>query len=484
MMEKRDGGASDAAAEILAAFATSAFHLSEAAGRAAKHVIFDSVAVAVTAIPHHAAATARDFAWRYRAQSGANTILGASFKSDLETAAFVNGVLMRCHDFNDLYIGTKSGGHPSDIVLGVLGAAQAFGRSGGEALTALAVGYETMLSLFDLVPLERQGFDYTNVTLIGAACAIGRLMGLDPGQMKQALCIAATSHLSTNEIESGDLNKTGDLTLWKRFHGGEAVRHAVWSCQLASVGVEGALRAFTGACGFFMHLGAGDVEGELRGRLQPATALTRIGHSVMKRWPVGSRAQSAIHAALEARRQIAGAEEIETARVLTNESAYDHLVRIREHAWRPFSRETADHSLPYVVGQALLDGRVGTDSFDPETVNDLNRLDFLKKITIEIDSSGLSKKEQADQGYPTKIVLRTKNGREIAAEGGAPPGHVMHPLSRQDLEEKLREGLAACGWSARFHSLSEALWSIDAEKGVDHIFAHLSTKPEDKQRCS
>lgn len=473
-----DNHVQDAAAEAIAAIAVGDYpSCSVRMIEATKAVLFDSISVALTALPHRASIAARQYGRRFKRNTGACTIWGESYKTDLETAALINGVLMRCHDFNDLYVGTRSAGHPSDIVVGVMAAAEQLQSTGREVLLAIAVGYEVMLTLFDLLPVEDRGFDYTNVSMIGATCSIGRLMGLPFEQMKQALCISATAHLSTNEIESGDLNGRGDLTLWKRFHGGEAVRQACLSCQLASMDIEGASRAFTGAAGFLTHMGAeSDIAAELQDRLRPGRELSRVCDSTMKRWPVGSRAQSAIHAALEARRQIVDLRAIASVHVITNESTFDHLVRIRPHARRPFSRETADHSLSYIVGAALLDGRIGPDSFDPDVVNDPDRLDFLKNIEIAVEAaSALSGKEQADRGYPTKIILRTENGREISANGGRPPGHVSNRLSRTDLEDKLAEGLAFSGLADRSSMLSDALWSIAASRGVTALTALLGT---------
>src|SRR5262249_56681141 len=107
-----------------------------------------------------------------------------------------------------------------------------------------------------------------------------------------------------------------------------------------------------------------------------------------KRWPVGSRAQAAIAAAIEARRGVARVEDITAVRVRTSDAVYEHLVRSRPAPWAPISRETADHSLPYIVASAVLDGRVGTDSFAPSRVLDPERQAFLKKVEVTPDLDG------------------------------------------------------------------------------------------------
>ena len=85
----------------------------------------------------------------------------------------------------------------------------------------------------------------------------------------------------------------------------------------------------------------------------------------MKRWPVGSVAQSAIQAALAGALADQGSVAIRQIRVFAEEGAYDHLVKIRQDPWNPISRETADHSLPYIVAAAVLDGYMRMESFKP-----------------------------------------------------------------------------------------------------------------------
>src|SRR5262249_24084671 len=146
-----------------------------------------------------------------------------------------------------------------------------------------------------------------------------------------------------------------------------------------SVGVEGAVRPFVGKQGFIQKLAnkSDDCIPVLRARLDAARPLSRVADTYFKRWPVGSLAQSAIQAALVARAKVDVAR-IKEVRVFAEEGAYDHLVRIRTDPWGPISRETADHSLPYIAAAAVLDGFIRTESFDPERVLDPARQRFLK----------------------------------------------------------------------------------------------------------
>ena len=216
-------------------------------------------------------------------------IWGTSRRANAEVAALANGVLLRCHDYNDLYIGQKSWGHPSDIIAALLALAEREQTGGTDFLEALAAGYDVTLALFDTLPAASVGWDYSNLTAIGAVCAIARLMKLTPQQTGEALAIVVIPHLASDEIESGDLNRRGDLTMWKRFNAGDAMRQAVYACDLARAGVEGAVRPFEGRFGFLNKLGAGaEALGVLRENLKrPRQAWSRRAQALAG-WLAGS----------------------------------------------------------------------------------------------------------------------------------------------------------------------------------------------------
>src|SRR5262249_6036705 len=301
------------------------------------------------ALTHPAAQAARRHAYRFPAADNGCLIWGSSKRTTPDLAALTNGVLLRCYDYNDFFVGQRNSGHASDMVAGVVAAAEWADVSGAKLLTALAVGYEGVGAAYDAFSTAPGGWDYTNLTAIGATCAIARVLGLDAEQTREVLAMTVVPHFASDEIESGDLNRRGDLTMWKRFNGSDAVRNALQACLLAQVGVEGAVRPFVGRNGFIAKLANKSEESlpVLRDRLRAKRPLSRIAETCMKRWPVGSLAQSAIQAALAARQKVSEPARIKQVRVFAEEGAYDHLVKIRSAPYAPISRETADHSLPY-----------------------------------------------------------------------------------------------------------------------------------------
>jgi 2-methylcitrate dehydratase len=269
--------------------------------------------------------------------------------------------------------------------------------------------------------------------------------------------------------------------MWKRFNGADAVRNSLQACLLASVGVEGAVRPFVGKLGFIAKLAnkTDDAAAVLRARLDARRPLSRVCDTYFKRWPVGSLAQSAIQAALNAREKVGDVTRIKQVRVFAEEGAYDHLVKIRKDPWHPISRETADHSLPYIVAAAVLDGFVRTDSFDPARVLDPARQRFLnEKIVVSADPAlgtlAGGKFRRAQAGYLSRVEIEMTDGKIVHGEAAPFPGHPKNPYSDDDLAEKLRENMRPFAGDAATEKLVAFLASIERTANVRDLTALLA----------
>ena len=441
--------------EVLAAFSNrSALEMDTTAEHASRAALMDTLAVALGALTHPAASAARRYAVHTQVVRGA-TLWGSGLCVSAETATLVNGVPLRAYDYNDLYIG-KGGGHPSDMIPGLVALAQWRGLSGTALLSAIALGVEVSLHLFDHVRLRVGGLDYPNIVAIAACCAAARLLQLSEAETREALSITVTPHQASYEVESNDLNERGDLTMWKRFNGSDAVRQAVYATLLAEAGVEGVVRPFEGKFGFLARL---DIDPPaltaLCEALKPVEKLTRITQTTYKRWPVGSRGQSAIQAALEARAGLEDTHQIASISIDTDEDVYDHLVTQRDAPWNPISRETADHSLPCIVATAILDGRIGTETFAAANVLNPERRQLLAKCVVEPSaelSGGMRK------GFLTRVKIMETSGRTSIGEAKAPPGHWLQPFVDADFEDKLRDNVTPLFGKNRADDIITSVW--------------------------
>jgi len=166
-------------------------------------------------------------------------------------------------------------------------------------------------------------------------------------------------------------------------------------------------------------------------------------------------------------------------RVFAEEGAYEHLVKIRQDPWHPISRETADHSLPYVVAAAVLDGYVRTDSFDPDRVLDPARQRFLaEKIKVsaapELGTLAGGKLKRAQAGYLSRVEIETTDGK-IEHGAAAPfPGHPKNPYSDRDLADKLRENMRPFGGEPRTERLVAFLDSMTRTSRVRDLTSLLA----------
>lgn len=434
--------------------------------------VMDALGVSLGALTHPGAEAARRYAQHAVVERGA-MLWGTGQRVTAEVAALVNGVPLRGYDYNDLYIGKKGGGHPSDMIPGLIALAEWRDLPGEKLIGAVALGYEVALILSDYVDLELGGWDYPNMIAIGATCAAARLIGLTEAQTREALAITVAPHFASNEVESSELNARGDLTLWKRFNGGDAIRQSVYACLLADAGVEGVVRPFEGRHGFLAKVRVADEDRSgLLNALKAIPALTRVTEVTFKRWPVGSRGQSAIQAALQARAQVADPWHVREVRVSCDEQVFDHLVRLRDDPWHPTSRETADHSLPYIVATAVLDGYVDVSSFDLDRVRDPDRQQFLvEKVKVESDAK-LSL--GAKGGFLSRIEIVDADGSVRLGEAKVPPGHAAQPFSNEDFEQKFRENLTPLFGALRANNLVTAIRSLNSMTSVSELTTQFS----------
>jgi 2-methylcitrate dehydratase len=452
--------------------------------RAAKAALIDSIAVSIAALRHPAAQNARRHAYRFATNGRGCVIWGTPRRAAPELAAFTNGVLLRCHDYNDFFVGRRNSGHTSDILSGVIAAAEWTNAPGKRLLSAVALGYEMVGAAFDAFSTAPGGWDYTNLMQLGATAAIARLLDLDADQAREAMGMTVVPHFASDEIESGELNRRGDLSMWKRFNGADAVRNSLQACLLAQVGAEAAVRPFSGKFGFIRKMSMkDDPVPVLRERLDPGKPLSRVNEAFMKRWPVGSVAQSAIQAALQARSRIKDLSKIRQIRVFAEEGAYDHLVKIRQDPWNPISRETADHSLPYVVSAAVLDGTVTARTFSPKVVLNPERQAFIKKVTctpaLELGSHAMGKHKRVEMGYLSRVEIELDDGSIVHGEARPFPGHHKNPFSDGDLSAKLRECVEPVAGAKRAAELASLLWRLDKVKSTRELTRLLAFRNVD-----
>jgi 2-methylcitrate dehydratase len=429
--------------------------LPPAAVRQVKRTLIDTLGCGAGAFDGEPSTIAREVASRVHGTPPAR-ILGTRQQTSIDLAAFANTVLVRYLDCNDTYA-ARGTGHPSDMIPAVLAMADAHRANGRSVIAAIAAAYEVFCRLADAVPLK--GWDQGMFAAIGSACGAGKILGLDRAAIANAISIAITSGVPLG------VTRIGELSMWKGCATAAANRTGVFAAELAADGMTGPGHPFEGQDGLWQHLGIDAPKWErFGGNGEPF----RITATSFKAYPSVVHTQGPIGLVLDLREQVA-VEQIAAVRVATYGDAVRRTAAEAEK-WDPETRETADHSIPFLVAAAFQDGGVTPATFAPARVKDPALRPLIKKLTIVEDS-------EFTRRYPaeacTRIEVTTTDGRRLTAETSHPKGHVRNPLTDDEVERKFR-GLAAgtLGAQGCDRVLAQA-WSLERAAMLDGLLESL-----------
>ena len=400
-------------------------NLSSEVIKEAKYRVLDSLAVSIASLRLKPIRILRSgFIGVYPIDMG-STIWFTDFKTIPESAAFVNGSMIRALDFNDTYL-SKEPLHPSDMIASLYAANEYSTLDGMDLIRGLVVGYEVGIRLCDSGSIRVRGWDHVNYTMIGAVAGLGNMLELSYEEVGEALSIAVVPHIALRQT------RAGKIKMWKASAASNACRHALYAVYLASIGYEGPHQPFIGDMGFIKQLGVEfdttPIE-ELRDLKDPKAILK----SYMKFHPVEYHAQSAVDAIYSLLDRYSFTyKDVESIEVGTVKATYDIIVKHPEK-WAPDTRETADHSLPYIVAHTLRYGDIWIDSFDEDRLQDRDVMGLMKRMKIYVD-------EELNRRYPeevpNKIVVKLRDGSRYEETVFRPRGY---PGSGYNVEKLLLE---------------------------------------------
>ncbi len=413
---------SDTLADRLAAFAlgTRFEDLPEAVVVEARRRLLDSLGCAVGALEEPAPTIARRVAGRTGGTPSVALIGGGDAAPDW--AAFANGVHIRYLDCNDTYLSLEPA-HPSDNWAAVMAAGQLVLADGREWITAAAVAYEAQCRLCDAASIRARGWDHTTYGSISATLAASKLLGLSHERTVHALGIAGTTGTALR------LTRAGELSMWKGCAFAFAARNGVFAAMLAADGLTGPAPLFEGEMGFFQQVSGPFDLPKLGG---PDAGDWMLPKTSIKFVPAEYHSQSAIAAAFELRPQVGDPARIRSIEIATFRVAVEIIAKDPEK-WRPRTRETADHSLPYCTAVALVDGKITAEQFTPGRLSDPALLDLVARTSV-VEDPKLTAGYPA--GTPNRVTVTLDDGRTLVSEIAFPPGHDKNPLTDDQLAEK------------------------------------------------
>ena len=445
------GSASPALAETLASYAAGLRYedLPPDVVRIVKRTILDTVGCAFAGYTAGPSRIAMKLASDVSAKQ-AGTVLFSGTKTSPERAAFANGVMIRYLDFNDAYVSQMSGpGHPSDAIAALLAAAEVRGRSGRDLITATVLAYEVYCKIADVFDYTNNGIDHTSVTGLAAMVGAGRLMGLTPDQMVQAIGITVGGNTATRQGRSDALSN------WKAYAAADACRKAIFAVQLAQDGMTGPNQVFEGSYGFFKVMSRKPVGTPQFG--EPFG----IRRAFTKRFPLGQFSQTVAQAAVEARPFFKDANDLAEINVNVSRAAIK-IMADGPDKWRPQTHETADHSIPYSAGLALLYGKIDPDFYEDPYLHDPRLLELVGRIKV-LPLAEADKPELANLCI-LELVLKSGERRTVRVENHR--GHFKNPMTDGEMEEKFRFSARKHMRPERIDNLVHALWNLEDQPEV------------------
>ena len=431
-------------------------HLTPAAVRATQKLVLDTLGCAIAAFRSEPAQIARRLAAHSSGTPPAR-VLGTGELTSIEAAAFANCVMARYLDFNDTFMSHEVA-HPSDMIPAILAVADAYHADGKATLLAIAAAYEVFAVFADVCSLWDKGWDHGLYIGLGVAVGAGQLRGLTKEQMANAIALAATANVPTRQTRSGA------LTMWKGCAAPAAARSAIYAVELAKEGMSGPSAAFEGRHGLWDQVTGRFELGAFGGHGLPY-AVERSG---IKFFPTEYHSQVPLGLILKLREKVA-VDDIDSVHVETYHFTYSEIGSEPEK-WRPTTRETADHSLPYMLAAALSDGEISVETFSEKRIRDPKLPPLMDRIKIS-ENDEFTRKSPASM--ECRIEITTKNGARFVEEGSYPKGHAKNPLTDAEVEQKFRALCRGMLPEDRCESIRQAVWALDGASDIGELLERV-----------
>lgn len=420
----------------------------------AKRFLLDSVGCALAAVGNDDMRAMHRFIEKLGGTPEA-TVIGSRHRTNAPNAALMNCLLTRALDYNDIYW-KNDPSHPSDIIGAALAVAEATGKSGRDALVAIVIAYELEMRWCHAAEpgVREVGWHHATLTQFVSPLVAGKLYGLTHDQLVAAVGISGSSHFTLGGVVAGH------LTNMKNTADPLAAQAGVLAALMAREGYSGPVEVIEGKEGLIEVLRnvAWRTDELLKG-LGEDFLITQCGY---KAFSTEALTHQPISAALTlCRAHSLAAEDVAEVRVETTRRGADILSDPSKY--QPTTKETADHSLPYVVAAAIADGQVLPASFTDEKLRDPRIWALLPKIKVVADP-------EIDALFPkvkrARVTITTTAGAAHTATADVAKGDPADPLSDDELVAKFRANAAGVLDDDRLHQIVAATWAFDEIAGV------------------
>jgi len=446
--------------------------LSPEAIDAAKRFWYDSVGCAIGGSQQE---DARILLAHAREMIGSETGAGpcscfvSGFATNPVDAAFLNSHMMRAMDYNDIYWKADPT-HPSDLLGGPLALCQYKNLSGKDLILATVIAYEIeqRLAEFGIPGIREYGWHHATLTAFASPICCGKLLGLSVEQTVQAIGISASRTFSPGAVTAGKLtNMKNVVDPW-------ATRMGVESALLAQRGFSGPEHIFDGKEGLFHVFSHVMYQGK-PARFDAAIMTDKLPHCPachyrildcgMKSFPIEALSHAPLTAMMTCiKENNIKAEDVTDIQVEVIARAADILGD--PHKYRPNSKETADHSLPYCMAVGLVDGMVTPLQFKQERIDDPSLIPIMDMVRVVANEEF---EALFPEYQPSRVTITTRDGQSLVSRVDVPKGDPRDPMTFEEIGVKFDAlGSDVIGLD-RCHAIRDWLLCLEEKPSVGEL---------------
>ena len=434
--------------------------------------IIDNASVAIASLNRGPIVAARSQALTHAPSTGGQgaSVFGISEKVSPEWAAWANGVAVRELDYHDTFLAAEYS-HPGDNIPPILAVAQHTGASGKDLIRGIATGYEIQVDLVKAICLHKHKIDHVAHLGPSAAAGIGTLLGLDVETIFQA--VGQGLHTTTATRQS----RKGEISTWKAHAPAFAGKMAVEAADRAMRGQTSPVPIYEGEDGVIAWM----LDGKDAAYEVPLPEAGEAKRAILDTYTKEHSAEYQAQAWIDLARKLHGehpeaADPKNVKSVLIKTSHHTHYV-IGSGANDPqkydptASRETLDHSIPYIFTVALQDGAWHhVDSYSPERAGRADTVELWNKVTTEEDAEWTRRYHSLDiseKAFGGSVEITLNDGTVITDEIAVADAHPLgaRPFAREQYINKFRTlaaGLVDEAEINRFIAAAENLENLAA----------------------
>ena len=389
-------------------------------------------------------------------------------------AAFLNALMIRAMDYNDIYWKADPC-HPSDIIPGPLAICEMLGLGGKELIVGTVIAYEIEMRLceFGAPGIREYGWHHATLTSVAAPIAAGAALGLSAEEIQQAIGISASPSMCLGAVTAGK------LTNMKNTVDPLATRSGVQGALLAQLGYSGPEHLIDGKeslthCFGKVHMKDGPVKFNMNMLTDHLPTSKRDHFKVidcgMKSFPIEALSHAPLTAMMKIVKQHKiNADQVDEIKVEVIARAADILGDPAKY--RPTSKETADHSLPYSLAVGLVDGMVTPLQFKDERIRD-------PKLPVVMDKIKVVPNDEFEKLFPkfqpSQVTITLKDGAKFTQRVDVPKGDPRDPMTEEEIAVKFNAlGQDVVG-KRNCTALRKLIMSIEKQKTLDKFFALMT----------